>query len=214
MELFPGSDTFRQEMPVKRGDDQRYMQLIWPHRATVLRTAQILCRHDAEADDLAQETLIKAFSSLAQFDESTGSGGARAWLMSILRTVRIDRLRREARHAEQMSLDGAEIDPAAPEETQWTSASHSATEILEALSDRDVIAALGKLPEEMRWALLLVDVEGLDYADAAKVLDVAVGTVKSRLNRGRQMLRSALLPVAKRMRLISDAEPAPAGESS
>ena len=75
---------------------------------------------------------------------------------------------------------------------------------LAAFSDQQVIDALQRLPEEIRLTLLLVDVEGLDHADAASILDVPEGTIKSRAHRGRGMLREALLPVARDMRLIRD----------
>jgi RNA polymerase sigma-70 factor (ECF subfamily) len=67
-----------------------------------------------------------------------------------------------------------------------------------------MIRALQRLPEEIRWTLLLVDVEGMDHADAAAVLGVPVGTVKSRAHRGRAMLREALLPMARDLRLIPE----------
>jgi RNA polymerase sigma-70 factor (ECF subfamily) len=67
-----------------------------------------------------------------------------------------------------------------------------------------MIQALQRLPEEIRWTLLLVDVEGMDHADAAAVLGVPVGTVKSRAHRGRAMLREALLPMARDLRLIPE----------
>jgi RNA polymerase sigma-70 factor (ECF subfamily) len=65
-----------------------------------------------------------------------------------------------------------------------------------------LIDALRQLPDEIRWTLLLVDVEGMDHADAARVLDVPVGTIKSRAHRGRTMLREALTPLAKELRMI------------
>jgi RNA polymerase sigma-70 factor (ECF subfamily) len=76
--------------------------------------------------------------------------------------------------------------------------------LLQRFSDRHMIQALQCLPEEIRWTLLLVDVEGIDHAEAAAILGVPVGTVKSRAHRGRRMLREALLPLAKELRLISE----------
>ena len=80
----------------------------------------------------------------------------------------------------------------------------SPRDVLESFSDEQVISALQGLPEEMRWTLLLLDVEGLEQADVAKTLEIPVGTVKSRAHRARAMLRTALTPLARERRLIRD----------
>ena len=76
--------------------------------------------------------------------------------------------------------------------------------LLEQFSDAEMIDALSRLPEEIRWTLLLVDVEGMDHKEAAGVLDVPVGTIKSRAHRGRMMLRDKLLPLARQARIVKD----------
>lgn len=172
---------------------ERFYKLIWPHAATVLRVAQVLCRHRADAEDLAQETMLKAFKSLEQFRDGTD---AKNWLMAILRNTRIDRIRTKAARHEAASYDellleseAAEASPAA-DSSVW----HDPRALLEALSDQQMIESLLELPEEIRWSLLLVDVEGLEMKDAAAVMNIPAGTVKSRLHRGRQMLREKLAP--------------------
>ena len=145
---------------------QRFYDLAWPHLAAVLRTARVLTGNSADAEDLAQETMLKAFRSIDRFREGTD---ARAWLMTILRRTRIDRLRASSSSAGTIVID-----------------------------------ALRGLPEEIRWTLLLVDVEGMDHAEAAEILRVPVGTIKSRTHRGRAMLREALLPVARERRMVRD----------
>ena len=183
----------------------RFDALVWPHAATVLRTARFLCHDPAEADDVAQETLVKAFRSLDTFREGTD---VRAWLMTILRNTRIDRLRSRASHKGEISLDAMPFEPAGEDRPTAGVDEHPAWDdpqgLLQQFSDRHVIQALGRLPEEIRWTLLLVDVEGMDHADAAAVLNVPVGTVKSRAHRGRAMLRESLIPMAKDLRLIRD----------
>jgi RNA polymerase sigma-70 factor, ECF subfamily len=180
---------------------KRFYAELWPHAAALLRTAQFLTHDAAEAEDLVQETLVKAFRRLAQFSPGTD---AKAWLMSILRNTRIDRLRSAGSKGQAVSLDQMITDPAAPEAEPMAdeSAWQEPQRMMQQFSDRQVIAAMQRLPEDIRWTLLLVDVEGLEQADAAQVLDVPVGTVKSRAHRGRAMLREALLPVAREMRLI------------
>ena len=179
---------------------ERFYKEVWPHAATVLRTAQFLSQDETEADDLAQETMVKAFRNLDRFAEGTD---VKAWLMTILRHTRIDRLRSAAASHVERSLEQLVVEPAAPADSQ-VAASHDPEALLEEFADRQIIAALRALPEEIRWALLLVDVEGMDHSDAAGVLDVPVGTVKSRAHRGRAMLRGALMAVAEERRMIAN----------
>jgi RNA polymerase sigma-70 factor (ECF subfamily) len=182
----------------------RFDALVWPHAAALLRTARFLLRDPAEADDVAQETLVKAFKALDSFQEGTD---VKAWLMTILRNTRIDHLRRRATRGDEVSLDGLPFEPASAESAGGQDADPAWDDpqaLLQQFSDRHVIQALQRLPEEIRWTLLLVDVEGMDHADAAAVLGVPVGTVKSRAHRGRAMLRDALLPVARELRLIRE----------
>jgi RNA polymerase sigma-70 factor (ECF subfamily) len=181
---------------------QQFYELIWPHRTIVLRTAQFLVHNLDEAEDLAQETMIKAFKSLHQFQPGTS---AKNWLMTILRHTRIDRLRSTASTPKNLSLDEMEIEARSTQpiefgEEQWS----DPEQILNQFGDHEILSALHQLSEEVRWTLLLVDVEGMDDPDAAAVLDVPVGTIKSRAHRGRALLRKALLPVAREKRLIRD----------
>ena len=179
---------------------ERFYGLVWPHLATVLRTAKFLLRDDSEAEDLAQETMLKAFRFLDGLQDGTDP---KAWLLTILRNTRIDRIRATASERANVSLEQLEVEPVvvgdeADSGEEW----EHPEDVLNSFSDHQVIGALRMLPEEIRWTLLLVDVEGMDHREAASVLDVPVGTVKSRAHRGRAMLREALLPVAREMRLV------------
>jgi RNA polymerase sigma-70 factor (ECF subfamily) len=179
---------------------RRFYRHLWPHRATVLRTARFLTGNHAEADDLAQETLVKAFNAIAQFDDTATDASAKAWLSAILRNTWIDRRRAAGRHPADTTagpdveaLDLADRSAPPPGETDLG----DPAALLEQFSDAQVIAALRTLPEEIRWTLLLVDVEGLDGADAAQILGIPAGTVKSRAHRGRRMLRDVLASRAR-----------------
>ena len=182
---------------------KRFYAEVWPHAATVLRTAQYLTHDQAEADDLSQEVMLKAYRHLEQLQAGTD---AKAWLMTILRHTRIDRIRAAAAHQRDVSLEDLGSEPPA---TAAANAANAADEVwnepealLQEFSDQQVIQALKKLPEEIRWTLLLIDVEGMDQADAATILGVPVGTIKSRAHRGRGMLREALTPLAREIRMI------------
>lgn len=182
---------------------QRFHELVWPLRADVLRMARVLCGNDAEADDLAQDTLLKAYSAIESFQRGTN---IRAWLMQILRNARIDLMRSNKRESGNVSLEAAELDPAddAGETTEvdFDRAWENPAEVLSAFSDQQIIDALQQLPEEIRLTLLLVDVQQMEHADAAKILDVPVGTIKSRTHRGRGMLRNVLRPRAVELRMV------------
>lgn len=180
---------------------KRFYSLVWPHLATVLRAAQFLTANSAEAEDLAQVTMMKAFKSIDSLQDTTDT---KAWLMTILRNTRIDHLRAAAPSARNVSLDQMPIEPvdSSPGAASDPQAWQNPAQVLQAFSDQQVIDALLELPEEIRWTLLLVDVQQMDHKDAATVLDVPVGTIKSRTHRGRAMLREALTPLAREMRLI------------
>jgi RNA polymerase sigma-70 factor (ECF subfamily) len=163
---------------------------VWPLRAVVLRTARFLTRDAAEADDLAQETLLKAYRSIETFDVSTQ---AAAWLTAILRNTRIDRARAGRRESHNVSLESQGLETEARPSGREPINYSDAAAMLDQLGDDQLIEALRELPDEIRWTLLLVDVEQLDHAQAATVMGIPVGTVKSRAHRGRQMLREKLL---------------------
>ena len=184
------------------GATKRFYDLVWPHSPTVLRAARYLVGNSAEADDIAQETMIKAFKGIGSFQDGTDM---RAWLMTILRNTRIDHIRAAASSAGNVSFEQLGVEPAdcsedtgCDDDPAWD----NPEELLQGFSDPCIIEALQKLPEEIRWTLLLVEVEQMDHEDAAKVLGVPDGTVKSRAFRGRAMLREALLPIAKELRLV------------
>ncbi len=179
---------------------RRFYAEIWPLRDVVLRTAQILAGNVPDAEDLAQETLLKAFRFIDTFRTGTD---AKAWLLAILRNTRLDRLRIRG-SAGHISLDEMAGDPADEAYEVEQSVWERPADVLNKFSDAEVIHALQALPEEIRWTLLLVDVEEIDHVEAARMLEAPVGTIKSRAHRGRQMLRTALLPLARDRRLVRE----------
>ena len=173
---------------------EAFYQRIWPHRAGVLRFARFLTRDTTLADDVAQDSLLKAFKAVG--DLEIGSN-VRPWLLKIVRNTWLDRVRSQA-HRHVKSLDELANEPAGTDEASgWSGQAEDLGQLLEAFTDAQVIEALLDLPEEMRWTLLLVDVEGLSLAETAQVMAVPEGTVKSRCFRARGLLRSALLPLAR-----------------
>jgi RNA polymerase sigma-70 factor, ECF subfamily len=181
-------------------DRQRFARIVRPHLALLLRTAGYLTGDAHAAEDLAQETAMRALRFIDGFTEGTD---ARAWLLTILRRTHVDLHRRGRRHARMLSLEAEGAAAAAIEPEEADVGVHDAdwsrpAELMERFGDAEVIAALKRLPEAVRWTLLLVDVEQMDHRDAAAVLEVAEGTVKSRAHRGRAMLRDLLFELARR----------------
>lgn len=174
---------------------ERFKRLCWPLLPLVVRTARYLSsRHDV-ADDLAQDTMLKAMRAIDTFTEGTD---VRAWLITILRRTHIDRLRSLRSRPDDVRLnevlmDTVEADSLAEiHDADW----HQPQRLLEQFEDAAVIRALQALPEAIRWTLMLVDVEQLEHQRAAEILDVPVGTIKSRAHRGRAMLRDRLYDFA------------------
>ncbi len=167
---------------------RRFYLYVWPLRATVLRTARFLMRDVSAADDLAQESMLKAYRAIESLDTTSSAKG---WLMAILRNTRIDMLRRASHEAGQIGLD--ELNGELPDHRAVvTPQDFRLAASIEEIGDDELVTALKKLPDEIRMAVLLVDVEEFDYAEAASVMEIPVGTAKSRVFRGRAMLRESL----------------------
>lgn len=173
---------------------ERFDAEIWPEAPMLMRTAISLMPSPgktAEAEDLVQETLLKAFKAIDQLEPNTHP---RAWLLTMLRRTWIDRWRNRERRPDGLAVNLDSVaEPAADtrageHDDDWT----DPESLLSRFGDQDVIKALHLLPEAYRWALLLVDVQALSVEEAAHSLDVAPGTIKSRLHRGRAMLRDQL----------------------
>jgi len=139
------------------------------------RYARALTGDDGEADDLIQDTLERALPRRAQWREGDSP---RKWLFSILHNLHVDGLRRKSRRPPHVGLDSVGADQSAP--------------AADGASGRDLDRALQLLASEQREVVLLVGLEGLSYAEAAEVLAIPIGTVMSRLARGRGRLRTLL----------------------
>ena len=177
---------------ISKAQAERFKRLAWPQMAVVLRTAQCLTRDPADAEDLAQEAMVKAMRAIDSYTEGTD---IRAWLLTILRRTHIDRLRAGRSRPPEVTLDesmiesnaGAHVD-VGTFDPEWT----EPEQLMNRFEDGAVIEALRQLPDDMRWTLLLVDVQQMEHTEAAAVLGVAVGTIKSRAHRARAMLRNHL----------------------
>lgn len=165
------------------------------HLDTLYRVALRLTGNAADAEDLVQETMLRAYRSWERYTLGTNAKG---WLLTILRHLFINEYRRKSRHPETVDVDT--IEPFALFQEVQEEDPQGA--FFDKIVDDEVLRAVDQLPEAFREAVTLSDVEGLSYEEVAKVLDVPVGTVKSRLYRGRRLLQAKLYDYAVSMGYI------------
>ena len=157
----------------------------------VYRVARRFVGSREEAEDLVQQTYERAFRSWRQFTPGTN---LRAWLLRILTNLNIDRGRRVQRSPQTTSLDTEagdyflynQLESQAPDENP------DEERVLERLSQDSIVDALAEVPHDFRDVVVLVDIGEFSYADAAQILDIPIGTVMSRLHRGRRILKKNL----------------------
>lgn len=163
-------------------------------------TALRMTRDAGDAEDLVQETFAKAFAAFSSFEQGTN---LRAWLFRILRNTFINSYRKAQRQPYSDSVDELSDGQLVDIETRGAGGVRSAeTEALERLGDDDVNQALASLPEDFRTAVYLADVEGFSYKEIAEIMDTPVGTVMSRVHRGRKSLRGLLSEYARERGLL------------
>jgi RNA polymerase sigma-70 factor (ECF subfamily) len=182
------------------------------HLAALLAVATRLTRNPTEAEDLVQDTFVKAMRAQHQFEPGTNM---RAWLLRILTNTFINRFRRGG--LERTVLEGPDADPLAD---GWIG-----TATLEAMRDPEATAlrpmleaeiarALDELPEEFRIVVMLADVEELSYKEVSDVVGCPIGTVMSRLHRGRRMLKARLYEHARALGIVGPEPMIGEGEKS
>src|SRR3989475_8193731 len=174
------------------------------HMASLYGAALRMTRNPADAEDLVQETYLKAYRGFGGFEEGTN---LKAWLYRILTNTYINSYRARKRRPEQSDiedvedlylyrrlggLEGARAGQSAEEE------------VLDHFTDVEVKEALESLPEQFRMAVLLADVEGFAYKEIAEILDIPIGTVMSRLHRGRRGLQKRLYEFGQQRGLVGD----------
>jgi RNA polymerase sigma-70 factor, ECF subfamily len=157
----------------------------------VYRVARRLVSTGEEAEDLVQETYARAFRSWRSYTPGTN---LRAWLFRILTNLNIDRGRRQQRTPDTQPLE--EGDYYLYNRLEETGPTDDETRVVERLSQDSIVSALSSVPHNYRDVVVLVDIGDFSYGDAAQILDIPIGTVMSRLHRGRRILKQALADAA------------------
>jgi RNA polymerase sigma-70 factor, ECF subfamily len=169
--------------PAQDADERRrkFEELIVPEMGFLARIARTMSRSQAEADDLAQETLVKAFRAIGSFDGAY----PRAWLARIARNTAINR---DQRNREFLLSEEGTVEP----EPDPGDVSDPQDIVISQVVDDDLKRALDELPAPFRVLVQMVDVEDMTYQEAADALEIPIGTVMSRLHRARNRLRKSL----------------------
>lgn len=176
-----------------------------PFMASLYSTAMRLSGNKSDAEDLVQETYLRAFRSYATFKTGTN---LRAWLFRILTNAHINRYRSRSRRPDETELNDIDDLYLYKKLHNPSEFGRSAEdELMDLFSDGEVVNAVDALPDTYRMAVLLADVEGFSYKEIAEILDIPIGTVMSRLHRGRKSLQRSLYEFAS-ARGLTDA-PAP-----
>ena len=186
-------DTEGRQLAVEARDRVRFEEEALELSDQVYRVARRLVRTKEEAEDLMQETYARAFRSWRSYTPGTN---LRAWILRILTNLNIDRGRRAQRQPDTAHLEESDyflynrLEDATPE-------SVDEERVIERLSQDDIVGALSAVPHDFRDAVVLVDIGDFSYQEAAQILDVPVGTVMSRLHRGRKFLQQRLYDLAR-----------------
>ncbi|MCL4413505.1 MAG: sigma-70 family RNA polymerase sigma factor [Acidimicrobiales bacterium] len=183
-------------------DQARFADMAMEHMSALYTAALRMTRNRADAEDLVQEAYLRAYRGFGGFQEGTN---LKAWLYKILTNTFINSYRAARRRPEKADVEDVEdlylyrrlsTAPAA------ASGRSAEEEVLERITDDEVKEAIESLPEPFRIAVLLADVEGFSYKEIAEITDVPIGTVMSRIHRGRKALQKALAHFAAERGLV------------
>ena len=180
---------------------KEFESLVLEHLEMMYAVALRLTRNAADAQDLTQNTLVKALRFHNKFKEGTY---IKAWLLTILRNTFINEYRRKVRRPTFVELSGAEpAEERMPDpEVSFEPEPGSTSDLLELLDD-EVKEAVESLPEDFRYAVIMADLEDKSYKEIAEAMDCPLGTVMSRLYRGRKLLRVRLMEYARERRMVT-----------
>jgi RNA polymerase sigma-70 factor (ECF subfamily) len=183
------------------------------YMAPLYSAALRMTRNPADAEDLVQETYLKAYRGFGGYTEGTN---LKAWLYRILTNTYINSYRAKKRRPDETTLDEAEdlyLYRRLGGLEAVTAGRSAEDELMDYFTDQEVKDAIEALPEQFRMAVLLADVEGFSYKEIAEIMDIPIGTVMSRLHRGRKALQKRLFEFASQRGLVPDSMADPNSET-
>jgi len=192
-------------------DQAKFTDVAMEYMPSLYTAALRMTRNPSDAEDLVQETYLKAYRAFERFQEGTN---LKAWLYRILTNTFINSYRAKKRRPEESDIDDVEslYHYRRLGGLAGSTAGRSAEEeVLDHITEAEVKEAIEALPEQFRMAVLLGDVEGFSYKEIAEILDVPIGTVMSRLHRGRRALQSRLYEFGRQRGLVDEREGTPHG---
>jgi len=182
-------------------DGDAFTAEVAPHLHLLYRTAMRLTREEQAAEDLVQDTLERAFLNFARYEPGTN---IRAWLLRILSNVGISGFRRVARRPQTSSIEAVEdFSMYRAVRTEGIAPLDVESLVLNRIGEEAILAAIDALPEDFRMVVVLGDVEGFPYKEMAAILEIPIGTVTSRLFRGRKLLQRALWEHAREAGILT-----------
>lgn len=183
---------------VKKQDD--FNDEIIPHLDALYNFALRLTSDPNDSEDLVQDTVVKAYRFFGSYEKGTN---AKAWLFRILKNSYINNYRKKSKKPQQVDYDEVSTFYETVR-AERTDTSDLEDKMYRELMDDDITGALEQLPEDFRTVVLLCDVEGFTYEEIANMLDVPIGTIRSRLHRGRNLLKAQLMEYAQKRGFASD----------
>ncbi|MDG5766853.1 sigma-70 family RNA polymerase sigma factor [Balneolales bacterium ANBcel1] len=167
---------------------------ILPHLDAIYNFALKLTANENDAEDLVQDTIVKAFRFFSSYEKGTNAKG---WLFRILKNSYINNYRKASKQPTRVDYD--EIEPFYESiRSEQSNTTDLESSMYGQMMDDDISSALSSLPEDFRTVVLLCDVEGFTYEEISNMLDVPIGTIRSRLHRGRNLLKAQLSEYASR----------------
>jgi RNA polymerase sigma-70 factor (ECF subfamily) len=192
------------KQPLTEDDKRRFEDEALPLLDSLYAGALRMTRNPADAEDLVQDTMVRAYRAFNRFEPGTN---LKAWLFRIMTNAYINTYRKKQREPQKISQDDVE-EFDLYQELKNRDPNYEATPetlVLDSLVDSDIIKAIDELPDQFRMAVVLSDVEGFSYAEMAEIMDVPMGTVMSRLHRGRKALQKRLWEIARDQGIVKGA---------
>ena len=185
-------------------DKERFQRDALPLLDSLYGAALRMTRNPADAEDLVQDTMLRAYRAFDRFEPGTN---LKAWLFRIMTNAYINTYRKKQREPQKVSSDEVEEFDLYRElkdyDPQFAETPESL--VLDNLVDSDILEAIEQLPDQFRLAVVLSDIEGFTYAEMADIMDVPMGTVMSRLHRGRKALQKRLWDIARDRGIVKGA---------